>query len=300
MATELNEVLSQSVKIINYIKKQCFKYRTVKSIVRWNGFWSSKSSFPFGSSLVVPRWRSQEAIWTPKGWWAVSNWWEEWPVPYFQDKNWVARLAYLSDIFSYINELNLKLQDQDTTIFNAWNKIESFRKKLKLWLNMIAERNNEIFQSYSDYTMEADDFYSQNSVSDIIAAHLKMLLSLEKYYPEHEDPRRQNMWIVNPFVEHKETAISHEETLQLIELSPDKGLEITFNSVSNSKFWIRMKNEYPNLHKKGQLNFFCFSTTYLCETAFSAITVLKTKQRNRLQLPVSVWLSLQFIPELIS
>ena len=192
------------------------------------------------------------------------------------------------------------MEGPDTTIFNAWNKIESFKKKLKLWLNMIAEGNNEMFQSYSDYIMEADDFYSQNSVSDIIAAHLKMLLSLEKYYPEHEDPRRQNMWIVNPFVEHKETAISHEETLQLIELSPDKGLEITFNSVSNSKFWIRMKNEYPNLHKKGQLNFFCFSTTYLCETAFSAITVLKTKQRNRLQLPVSVWLSLQFIPELIS
>jgi len=40
------------------------------------------------------------------------------------------------------------------------------------------------------------DFYSQNSVSDIIAAHLKMLLSLEKYYHEHEDRRRQNMWII--------------------------------------------------------------------------------------------------------
>ena len=46
--------------------------------------------------------------------------------------------------------------------------------------------------------MEADDFYSQNSVSDIIAAHLNMLLSFENYYPEHEDARRQNMWIVNP------------------------------------------------------------------------------------------------------
>ena len=52
---------------------------------------------------------------------------------------------------------------------------------------MTAEGNNEMFQSYSDYIMEADDFYSQNSVSDIIAAHLKML-SFEKYYPEHEDP----------------------------------------------------------------------------------------------------------------
>jgi len=92
--------------------------------------------------------------------------------------------------------------------------------------------------------MEADDFYSQNSVSDILAPHLKMsLLSFEKYYLEHEDPRRQNMWIVNPFVQHKETAISHDETLQLIELKPDKGMESTFNSMSNSKFWIRMKNE---------------------------------------------------------
>ena len=107
---------------------------------------------------------------------------------------------------------------------------------------MIAERNNEMLQSYSDYIMEADDFYSQNSVSDIIAAHLQMMLSFENYYPEHEDPRRQNMWIVNPFVEHKETALSYEETLQLIELSSGKGLESIFNSMSVSKFWIRMRN----------------------------------------------------------
>jgi len=34
VAPELNEVLSQSVKIINYTKKQCFKYKAVKSNVR--------------------------------------------------------------------------------------------------------------------------------------------------------------------------------------------------------------------------------------------------------------------------
>jgi len=88
--------------------------------------------------------------------------------------------------------------------------------------------------------MEAEDFYSQNSVSDIIAAHLKMMMKMlllfEKYYPEHEDPRRQNMWIVNPFVEHKETALSNEEAFQLIEFSSDKELESTFNSMSISKF----------------------------------------------------------------
>ena len=41
---------------------------------------------------------------------------------YFQDKKRVGRLGYLSAIFSYMNELNLKRQGTDTTIFNAWNK----------------------------------------------------------------------------------------------------------------------------------------------------------------------------------
>jgi len=70
------------------------------------------------------------------------------------------------------------------------------------------------------------------------------------------------MWTVNPFVEHKETALSHEETLQLTELSIDKGLESTFNSTSNSKFWIIMK-KYPNLHEIAMRFLLCFSTTSL-------------------------------------
>jgi hypothetical protein len=36
---------------------------------------------------------------------------------------------------------------------------------------MIAEGNNRMFQFYSGYIMDADDVHSQNSVSDIIAAH---------------------------------------------------------------------------------------------------------------------------------
>ena len=56
-------------------------------------------------------------------------------------------LAYFSDIFFYINELNLKLQGPDTTAFNAWNKIESSKKKLKPGLNVIAEGKIKMFQS---------------------------------------------------------------------------------------------------------------------------------------------------------
>jgi hypothetical protein len=93
----------------------------------------------------------------------------------FQDNKWVARLAYLSDIFSYINGLNLELQSPDTTIFNTCNEIELSKKKNSnsgsIWLQ------KETVKCFSRIQIvEADDFYSQNSVSVITAAHLKMMM----------------------------------------------------------------------------------------------------------------------------
>jgi hypothetical protein len=77
-----------------------------------------------------------------------------------------------------------------------------------------------------DYITESDGFHSQNSVLDIITAHLKFMMSFEKYYPKHEDPRRQNMWIVNPFFEQKGKAFVYEEILQRIELSSTKDWKV--------------------------------------------------------------------------
>jgi hypothetical protein len=125
--------------------KRCFKHKTVKSIVRWNGLWSSKSSFPFGSSLAVPWWSSQRLHELRKEVELFLIDKKSDPSHYLQDNKWVARLSYLSDIFSYINQLTLKFEGPVTTMFNAWNKTEYFKYKLKLCLNMIAEGNNECF-----------------------------------------------------------------------------------------------------------------------------------------------------------
>ena len=91
---------------------------------------------------------------------------------------------------------------------------------------MIAEGNNETFQSYSDYIMKADDFNSQNSVSDIIAAHLKLLLSFEKCYPEHVDPRRQNMWIVNPLLNTKRQPFAMKKPFNLLNYHRTKAWKV--------------------------------------------------------------------------
>ena len=48
------------------------------------------------------------------------------------------------------------------------------------------------------------------------------------------------------------------------------------------------------------MKFLSFSTTYLCETAFCAMTVLKTTQRNCLQLSDCLRLSITSIHHIIN
>ena len=45
----------------------------------------------------------------------------------------VVSLAYLVDIFSRLNELNLSLQGQDKTIVNFIDALSAFQAKLELW-----------------------------------------------------------------------------------------------------------------------------------------------------------------------
>jgi hypothetical protein len=80
------------------------------------------------------------------------------------------------------------------------------------------------------------------------------------------------MWIINPFIEHKGTSLPCKELEEHIELSSDKELEMLFKSTSASQLWMKVKTEYPKLHVRAVKFHFCFSTIYLCEAAFSAIT----------------------------
>ena len=51
---------------------------------------------------------------------------------------------------------------------------------------------------------------------------------------------------------------------------------------ANIYFWVSMCTVYPALSKFVIKQLIPFATTYLCEADFSAMSVLKTKKRNRL------------------
>jgi hypothetical protein len=49
-----------------------------------------------------------------------------------------------------------------------------------------------------------------------------------------------------------------------------------------NKFWISIEIEYPTIHRKPVNILLQFSTSYMCEQAFSRLTSIKNKDRNRL------------------
>ena len=49
------------------------------------------------------------------------------------DQNWLLFVAYLTDIFTQLNILNLSLQGSNTMLVDVSEKLIAFREKLKLW-----------------------------------------------------------------------------------------------------------------------------------------------------------------------
>lgn len=66
------------------------------------------------------------------------------------------------------------------------------------------------------------------------------------------------------------------------DLTSDRTMKNLFNTVTVEEFWLRAKEQYPELSRKAIIKLTQFSSTYLCETSFSRLAYLKNKYRNRL------------------
>jgi hypothetical protein len=70
---------------------------------------------------------------------------------------------------------------------------------------------------------------------------------------------------------------------ELAELQSDRTLQLKYGELSLLKFWI-LTEEYPEIAVEAVNTLLHFSTTYLCELGFSALTNTKKKKRERLLL----------------
>ena len=87
------------------------------------------------------------------------------------DDEFLTRLAYLSDVFYHLNDLNLGLQGLSATIFIVQDKMEAMIKKLELFSVCINKENSQVFPSLYDFLC-ANELKLTDNVKCDIAKHL--------------------------------------------------------------------------------------------------------------------------------
>jgi len=73
------------------------------------------------------------------------------------DYQWLSQLAYLADVFSVLNALNLALQGKAVTVFNVQDKIKAARLKMELLCVRLDRQEFDCFPTLADFLLAADE-----------------------------------------------------------------------------------------------------------------------------------------------
>ena len=107
---------------------------------------------------------------------------------YFGDSIFVARLAYISDIFGHLTALNISLRGSGLTIVEAAERINSLGENLRLWSNRVEKGS---FVNVPELAQILADNDAKNDLSSTLIIdtkdHLKSLSnSLDGYFPNYK------------------------------------------------------------------------------------------------------------------
>jgi hypothetical protein len=200
----------------------------------------------------------------------------------FNDPRWLLQAAYLADVFGELNILNISMQGRNTTVVDLTEKLLAFKQKLKLWQQKVDTNRTAVFPTFNlllEDSSDDDAAYARKLAS----AHLeKLAVKFEEYLPSIDV--KLHSWVRQPFdcqVEDAPDSPGVQE--ELIEVQHDYVLRQQFKEKSLGNFWASLMRSKPTLAGEAMKSLLPFATTYLAEQGFSALTVIKTKYRGRLQ-----------------
>lgn len=199
----------------------------------------------------------------------------------FEDGEWVACLAYLADVFTKLNNLNLSLKGKDSHLLHMYDKLNGYIKKIKLWERKCENGDVSCFPLFDAHLASTD--VDRNRVVKMVKAHLyKLDTDFNQYFHAIEAKSEKLDWVRNSFRVNESSSLSARLQENLTDLSSEHGLKMAHTEKSLTEFCCDLDKEYPELEKCGLKEHLPFESTNMCEVTLSALSNIKTKQRNRL------------------
>ena len=134
----LSDTLNGVIGIVNYIQANALRHQQFRQMLQYDNETFSVD-LPYHSKV---RWLSQGQMLEK----VLSL--QKQIVNFFEDKNISCKLseqnfcrnaAFLCDVMSKQNQLNVSLQGETKSIYDMWQKIQAFRKKLTLLKSVLSQ-----------------------------------------------------------------------------------------------------------------------------------------------------------------
>lgn len=196
-------------------------------------------------------------------------------IPELDNESWIADLAFLVDLTTHLNELNVLLQGKGQLINTMIQIIKAFEMKLRLWKSQINENNLMHFSKLSKHGAVNKEKYI-SFLSDLI----------HEFETRFQDFRKHDILFIifaTPFSVEIHL-LEADLQMECIELQADIQMKEKFHQFSLLDFYkiYLPKEKYPAIHKHALFMISLFGSTYICEQLFSRMKHTKNKNRTRI------------------
>ncbi|KAM8729080.1 protein FAM200A-like [Acanthopagrus schlegelii] len=292
LSGELKEVMEKTMKIINHIRgtsstqHRLFRKFVLESEashddlllhndVRWLSKGKALERFVELSAQVVEFLKQSKAK-------AAAD-----HLRTMQDSEYMSNVAFLTDIFSHLNALNLQLQGKEKSVVDLVEKLDAFGNKLDLFNADLLSGRLLHFSTLKKV--------GQSHVTDRMKKFITQLKdNFSSRFDDFLIPRDvigfvRDPFSINPSGEFSTNAVKmmslDEAAIQseLAEIQAAGDLKAALRGAENlGAFWLSCPEEYGTLKTLAMYVLTMFGSTYTCEAAFSKMNNIKTHERNRL------------------
>uniref|UniRef100_A0AAQ5Y107 HAT C-terminal dimerisation domain-containing protein n=1 Tax=Amphiprion ocellaris TaxID=80972 RepID=A0AAQ5Y107_AMPOC len=203
---------------------------------------------------------------------------------------WLLDLAFLTDVTDKINQLNIQLQGKDKSVSDMISAVRAFNAKLSLYLQQMRDQKFQHFPSVSTMCETHAEPASLN-----VSKYCDLLARLEREFCDRfgdfEKVEPCVTFVANPFMCVDITDLSAqmadvfcvdptETEIEIINMQNNVHLK---SQQQSSHFWSLVEpDSYKNLNQVALKMSALFGSTYLCESAFSDMNIIKSKFRTKL------------------
>lgn len=275
-ALNMEHVMTKVIQVVNFIRSKGLNHRQFNSFLE--EFGSEHSGVPYHTEV---RWLSRgkvlkrflelhEAICQFLNGKGKDT--EE-----LRQQQFLCELAFLCDISSHLDELNLQLQGRGRIITDMYSSVKAFKTKLYLWEKQLLQENLGHFPCCKSMTTQIS-----SAMCTQFAEKLNVLgAEFTRRFDDFGSQQSKFELLSNPFEVDVEKAPTNLQ-MELIELQCNASLKSKFDAVGAAQFPQFIPETMPQLRTQTAQLLSMFGSTYLCEQLFSIMKMTKTSHRIRL------------------